>query len=94
MKSIIGYTPTGGSNNFSIDLNKPYKGPAETNVDLWLSYSRRQVWRNVDWRIQLNVRNVGQKDSLIPITVQPDGTPRRLPHRPGPSWTIANTFQF
>jgi len=90
---IIGYTPTGGSSNFSIDLNKPYEGPAETNIDLWLGYERK-LSDKLSWRIQLNVRNVGQRDGLIPVTVQPDGTPAAYRIAPAQTWTVSNTFQF
>jgi len=90
---IIGYAPIGGSNNFSIDLNKPYKGPAETNVDFWLGY-RRRLSQKIDWRIQLNVRNAFAGDDLIPVTVQPDGTPAAYRIAPTQTWTISNTFQF
>jgi len=90
---IIGYTPTGGSSNFSIDLNKPYEGPAETNLDLWTGYERK-LSDKLSWRIQLNVRNVGQREGLIPVTVQPDGTPAAYRIAPAQNWTVSNTFSF
>lgn len=90
---IIGYTPRGGSDNFSIDLNSPYNGPAETNVDLWVGY-RKRLSQKIDWRIQLNVRNAFAGDDLIPVTVQPDGTSAAYRIAPSQIWTVSNTFQF
>jgi outer membrane receptor protein involved in Fe transport len=90
---IIGYTPVGGSDNFSIDLNAPYTGPAETNFDFWIGYGRRLA-EKIDWRIQVNVRNAFDGDGLIPITVQPDGTPAAYRIAPSQTWTLSNTFRF
>ncbi|MDZ4684724.1 MAG: TonB-dependent receptor plug domain-containing protein [Planctomycetaceae bacterium] len=93
---IIGYQPLPGAtaSDVSFDIANPYRGPAETNIDLWVGYGRRQIWRGVDWRIQLNVRNVGQQNALIPITTQPDGTPAGFRIAPVQTWSISNIFKF
>ncbi|MCF3652360.1 TonB-dependent receptor, partial [Synoicihabitans lomoniglobus] len=93
---IIGYPPipnpvTPTKANF--DLDNPYRASAETNLDLWVGYSRR-LSEKIDWRVQLNVRNVGQGNNLIPVTVQPDGTPATYRIGPHQSWTLTNTFRF
>ena len=90
---IIGYTPVGGSDNFSIDLDRPYKGPAETNFDFWVGYSRRLADK-VDWQIQLRVSNAFEGNDLIPITVQPDGTPAAYRIAPAQVWSVTNTLRF
>ncbi len=93
---VIGYRPVPGAiaGDLSFDLANPYYGPTETNVDLWVGYGRRKVWRDIDWRIQLNVRNAFAGDELIPITTQPDGTPAGYRIAPYQTWTITNTFRF
>ena len=64
-------------------------------MDLWASYQHDIMKGKLGWKIQLNVRNVGQKDSLIPISVQPDGhTWASVRIAPGQEWTLANTFSF
>ncbi|WP_221030654.1 TonB-dependent receptor plug domain-containing protein [Actomonas aquatica] len=93
---VIGFPPIPnpaqpGRVNF--DLDNPYRGPAETNIDLWVGYSRR-LSDKIDWRIQLNVRNVGQGNELIPITVQPDGTPATYRIAPHQTWSLTNSFKF
>lgn len=95
-KNIIGYPMVYSttSNYGTFDLSKPYYGPSEDAIDLWMGYSRK-LTEKIDWKIQLNVRNVGDKDGLIPITVQPDGvTPAAYRIRPSQEWSITNTFTF
>lgn len=38
------------------DLANPFYGPAEIAGDFWVSY-RRGLFKQFDWRPQLNVRN-------------------------------------
>ena len=93
---VIGYPPVSVPNDpssISFDLSSPYVGPAETNIDVWVGY-RRKLSERVDWNIQLNVRNLGQGNSLIPITVQPDGTPAGYRIAPYQTWSVTNTFSF
>ncbi len=94
---IIGYKPIPDpahpTTQVSFDLKNPYKAPSETDFDFWVGYSRR-VWRNVDWQIQLNVRNAFVGNELIPITSQPDGTPATYRIRPPQTWQLTNTFSF
>jgi outer membrane receptor protein involved in Fe transport len=93
---VIGFRPIPNPNDpgrVNFDLVNPYRGPAETNIDLWVGYSRR-LSDKIDWRVQLNVRNVGQGNDLIPITVQPDGTPATYRIAPHQTWSLTNTFRF
>jgi hypothetical protein len=103
-KVIIGYKPlyyigdkqtdnafTATSAKF--DLNSPFYGPAETNIDLWIGY-RRQLTRKLAYQVQLNVRNVGKGNSVIPITVQPDGTVAAWRIAPTQVWSLTNTIEF
>lgn len=93
---IIGYRPIPGAteNEVSFDLANPYTGPSETNIDFWVGYGRRIRNDTIDWRIQLNVRNAFEGDGLIPITVQPDGSPAGFRIAPSQTWAIRNTFSF
>ena len=93
---VIGYRPIPGAtaNDVSFDIGNPYLGPSELNVDLWVGYGKKAVFRGVDWRIQLNVRNLFQDDELIPITAQPDGTPAAYRIAPVRTFTLSNVFKF
>jgi len=92
---IIGYPVipgTGGQASF--DLSKPYYGPAESGLDLWVSYEHR-ITPKINWKIQANVRNVGQDNDLIPISVEPDGrTWAAVRVTPTQEWFVTNTFSF
>ncbi len=92
---VIGYKPVGDpyGSTISFDIANPYKGPAQTNYDFWIGYNRK-LSTKIDWSIQLNIRNVGVGDELIPITTQPDGTPASYRIRPPQTWTVTNTFRF
>lgn len=90
-KVVIGY-PVGTDGLY--DLSKPYYGPKEDSFDFWLSYERK-LTKKVNWKIQLNVRNLFASNSVIPVFIQPDGqswaTVRVAPNR---EWSISNTFSF
>jgi len=55
------------------DLARPFFGPDETNVDLWLSYKRKLSDGKFTWKSQLNIRNAFGSDDLIPVITNPDG---------------------
>lgn len=94
-KVVIGYPVVPGTGGLaSFDLTKPYYGPAEEALDVWASYERR-INRKINWKIQLNARNVMKNDGLIPISVQPDGrTWAAARVKPVQEWLITNTFMF
>jgi len=95
-KVIVGYPVLPGAtlnDSRSFDLAHPYTGKAITAVDLWVGYSHK-LTKKLEWRVQLNARNVFGKDELIPITVQPDGSlaAGRIPE---PTvYTFTNTISF
>jgi outer membrane receptor protein involved in Fe transport len=92
---VIGYKPIPGATptQANFDLSNPYKGPAETNFDFWIGYGRK-ITHDIDWSIQLNVRNAFVGNELIPLTVQPDGSPGAYRIRPPQTWQLTNTFKF
>lgn len=94
-KVVLGYPVFTDPKGFAAyDLTKPYYGPSEAGMDLWLSYERR-LTRKLNWRIQLNVRNAFERDGLIPITVEPDGsTWAGVRMKPVQEWFVTNTLTF
>jgi hypothetical protein len=96
-KVVIGYPTVPDPVNpalASFDLSKPYYGPVEESADAWLSYERKLTAR-LDWKIQLNVRNLLKKNGLIPISVEPDGqTWASARIKPVQEWSLTNTFSF
>ncbi len=94
-KVVIGYPVLADASGLAtFDLSKPYYGPAEKGIDLWVSYERK-LTKNIGWKIQANVRNLGNKNGLIPISVQPDGqTWAGVRMQPVEEWFVTNTFTF
>lgn len=96
-KVAIGYpvsvTKVNGVDKASFDIANPYHGPSLDAVDLWVGYSHK-LTAKVNWRVQLNVRDVGAGKKLIPLSAQYDGTVAAWGIAPSQSWTLTNTFSF
>ena len=92
---VIGYKPIPGAlaGDISFDIANPYMGASDTNFDLWVGYNRR-MWHEINWSIQLNVRNVGVGKELVPITTEPDGSAATYRIRAPQTVMLTNTFRF
>ena len=91
----IGYpTSRNADTSVNIDRAHPYYAPPQTNVDAFVSYDRK-LWRDrLNWKLQLNVRNLYGNSTPIAVSVQPWGevsTTRLAPER---RWYLTNTFTF
>ena len=90
-KVVIGY-PLSSAGVF--DLTKPYYGPSEAAIDLWVSYEHK-LTKKINWKVQLNVRNAFAKDGLIPVSIEPDGkTWATVRTKPTQQFLLNNTFSF
>ena len=92
-KVAIGYPVTETATGYEFDVENPIYGPSEGSVDMWVSYAK-PLTDKIDWSIQLNVRNVGDSEGLIPISINPDGSYASVRIRPTQEWFITNTFSF
>lgn len=75
------------------DVDQPLYGKAEEHVDVWIGYERK-LNDSIDWRVQLNVRNVGEKTGLVPITKQPNGDVAQYRIQSGQSFDVTMKFMF
>lgn len=76
------------------DVTSPFFGPDELNVDGWIGY-QRLIWDNkVNWKLQLNIRNLFDDDDLIPVVANPNGTIPVVRIPAERTWEIRSTFQF
>ncbi|KAF0095515.1 MAG: TonB-dependent receptor plug [Puniceicoccaceae bacterium 5H] len=98
-KIVLGYPiidedgdPSTSEDNY-YDIDNPWKGDAEYHIDLWVGYSRT-IFDDVEWRLQLNVRNAFGEDDLIPINVQYDGSPAQYRIPESTTWTLSSSFKF
>ena len=76
------------------DVTQPILGPSEQNMDLWFAHSRKILNDRVDWKIQLNIRNVLDNDDLIYTAVNPDGLPTRVRLVNPMNFRLTSTFKF
>jgi hypothetical protein len=74
------------------DIKNPFYGPSQTNYDAWVSYRRK--FEKFTWSAQVNVRNLGVGNELIPVSAQPDGTPNSWRIREAQTWSLRSTFSF
>jgi outer membrane receptor protein involved in Fe transport len=90
-EQILGYRLK--DDKTGLDVTKPILGDKEQHLDLWVGYDRK-LSEKVKWRIQLNLRNVGESKGLVPISANPDGTIAVQRITEGMSWSLTNTFSF
>ncbi len=83
-----------GAEFLAYDLNTPYKDDSQLDFDLWVGYGKPILKDKVDWRVQLNISNLGVGDELVPVTVQPDGTPAAYRIKSPQQIFLTNTFSF
>jgi hypothetical protein len=76
------------------DYDVKYWGPSEMQYDVWFSYHRAQVFRNVNLDLQLNIRNVGVSEKLIPTVAQPDGSIAQWRIAEPMTYTLSSKFSF
>lgn len=94
-KVVLGYPTTRNANSsVNVDLDHPYYGPTETNVDFWASYERR-ISKKLDWKVQFNVVNAIGPGDLIAVNVQSfNGAPAAYRLPPERRFYLTNTFKF
>ena len=92
--ATLAYKPIQNPNYISYDLNSPYRDNAEIIFDGWIGYRRMLFGDRIDWRAQLNVASIGVGNELVPVSVQPDGTPAQYRIRPSQRIFLTNTFSF
>ena len=90
-KQILGYGLK--NDNSGLDVQKPLYGETEEHLDLWVGYQRK-LTEKIAWRIQLNLRNVGEDVDLMPISVNPDGVIAAQRITEGMGWSVTNSFMF
>ena len=96
-KTIDGFAET--ANNI-LNPNQPYYAPTNELFGAWITYQRKLLRNRLDWRIQLNVRNLFDAYTVFPMrTVDArDGTHRgakaiyRLSEPR--TYTLTSTFTF
>jgi outer membrane receptor protein involved in Fe transport len=76
-----------------LDVNQPFTGENEHHFDAWVGYSRK-ITRDINWRIQLNVRHVGENNRLMAARINPDGSIALARIVQGMGFQLTNSFDF
>ena len=84
------YSPVLGT----LDVTKPWIGPNDEHYDLWFGYSRRIFANKINWRIQANLKNVGESTRLVASQYEPDGSLALVRIQEGMTWQLTNSFDF
>ena len=76
------------------DVNRPFFDNGLFSGDAWISYERK-IWDDkLDWRVQINARNLFGDDDDIPVVTNPDGQVSVI-RIPNPRTIyLSNTFKF
>ncbi len=96
-KAAVGYpivlVSSDGDTIQTPDLAHPYHASSTWNGDLFVRYGRK-IWRDIDWSVQLNLRNILGDDDLIPEVINPDGSWAILRAPVEKSIFLTNSFSF
>lgn len=78
------------------DTTRPIWGTDQLDFDLWVRYQRKLNFfgKDLDWRIQLNVRNLFDDTEIFPVTAHTDGSIREWEQKGPRVWMITNTITF
>ena len=71
----------------------PFYGPVELAGDLWAS-DRREIFKNVGWCFQLNVRNAWAMAATFPSPPTPPAASPLVLILNEPRWFLSSRFSF
>ncbi|HVU34969.1 MAG TPA: TonB-dependent receptor plug domain-containing protein [Opitutaceae bacterium] len=97
-KPILGYgisqfTDPTGATGWIMDVKKPIYGTIDEHADMWVGYQRKLNER-LTWRVQFNVRNLGERPHLVPVSVEPDGTWAQERIETGETYELTTKLMF
>lgn len=96
-KAILGYgihqTTIYGETAWIADVTKPIYGPTDGHFDAWVGYEHK-LNSKINWRIQLNVRSVGENAHLVTAAVEPDGSVAQQRIVNGATYDLSTKFSF
>lgn len=76
------------------DITKPVRGNVQSSLDVFAGYGRKLYKGKIGWRVQLNVRNALDDDTLLVRQILSDGTPLQF-NVPKPRlFILTNTFTY
>jgi outer membrane receptor protein involved in Fe transport len=96
-RAILGYgiheTTIYGEKAWIADVSNPIYGSTDAHLDAWIGYEHK-LTNKLDWRVQLNVRNVGEKVHLVTVAVEPDGSVAQSRIANGQTYELSTRISF
>jgi outer membrane receptor protein involved in Fe transport len=78
-----------------LDVDKPILGLATINTDMGIVYSGRiEAFKGIRYRVQLNVRNLFNEWTLVPVAALTTGQHIRYNRLPPRTYIATTTFDF
>ncbi len=83
-----------------LDPTRPYHAPAYATFGTWVTYRRKLLRERVDWRLQVNVRNVFDRHTIFPLVSVDSRDGRHTPDvaiytlREPRTWQFTSSFRF
>lgn len=77
-----------------LDPTRPYHSPSYATFGTWVSYRRKLFQNRIDWRLQVNVRNVFDRYTLYPLVSVDTRDARNTPDVAIYTVKEPRTFQF
>ncbi|MEO9112430.1 MAG: TonB-dependent receptor plug domain-containing protein [Lacunisphaera sp.] len=87
------YAAIPGITTGGLNVDQVFRGQNDTHLDFWVGY-KRKITSRIDWRIQLNIRSVGEKDKLVASRINPDGSLALARIQQGAGYQLTNSFDF
>jgi hypothetical protein len=84
----------GAATIMAADINKPIRGNVQSSLDVFAGYGRKLYKGRIGWRVQLNVRNTLDDDTLLIRQVLSDGSPVQFTLPKPRLFILTNTFTY
>ncbi len=93
-------------NGFEVDSknvlnpNAPYYAPSYANFGGWITYKRKLFKNRIDWRLQMNVRNIFDENTIFPLVTVDTRDGKHTPNvavytlREPRTYQFTSTFKF
>ena len=77
-----------------LDVTRPYFTPAYANFGAWVTY-RRKIFRDrINWSLQMNIRNVFDKNTVYPLFIVDSRDGKHTPSTAVYTLKEPRTYQF
>lgn len=90
-KAINGFAV---DSRFILDPTSPYHAPSYANFGGWITYKRKLFKKRIDWRLQMNVRNILDKNTVFPLITVDTRDGRHTPNVAVYNLKEPRTYQF